>query len=119
MQNNTRNALLAAVVISLSAATPVLADTFVPQTGSSSGVVVPNALPGREAPHPVQPNGHAVSPAGVVPRTGAAAGAQPPNSIPGGPNRVGEAQPHSDVLSPSGVVPQTGSAGGVIVPNAR
>lgn len=109
----------AVALASLGTMAPALADTYVPRTGSEAGVVVPNARPGQETAHPGQPNGHIVSPIGIVPRTGSESGVQPSNSVPGDRASIGEARPHADVVSPRGVVPRTGSERGAIVPNAR
>ena len=110
---------IVAALISLGSIAPAFADTYVPQTGSESGAVVPNAQPGVEEAHPGQPNGHIIAPSGIVPRTSSEAGARPLNSIADKQAIVGEAQPHADVVSPQGTVPQTGSAQGAFVPNAR
>jgi len=101
----------AAVLGFLSVGVAYANDTRVPQTGSQQGEIVPNALPGGEAPHARLPGGHVIAPSGINPQVGSQAGVQTPNAVPGSTRLTGEAQPHTDVTSPPGIVPQASEAG--------
>ena len=119
MQTSRHRLLAAAAVFAALASGPASADdTRVPQTGSEQGEIVPSALPGGEPPHARAPQGHLISPTGIMPLGGSEQGMESPNSTAGSRALLGEAQPHSDVTSQPGLVPN-GSEGAPGVSNPR
>ena len=92
------------------------AEPFVPHVGGESGVVVPHALPGPDAPGP-HTGQHLTSPSGVETRS-AEGGPAASNPLPGRADTADESR-HSDIVARPGLVPATGQDRGVDTPAGR
>ena len=103
-----------AVALALAASGAALAaEPSVPPVGGESGVVVPHALPGPDAPGP-HAGQHLTGPSGAETRSaeGGPAAANPP------PGRAGttDESRHSDIVARPGLVSPTGQERGVDAP---
>ena len=92
------------------------AEPFVPRVGGESGVVVPHALPGPEAPGP-HTGQHLTSPSGGETRA-AEGGPAAANPRPGQAATADESR-HSDIVARPGLVSPTGQDRGVNTPTGR
>lgn len=97
------------LALGATAATPAWADDpRVPLTGSEQGTIVPNAMPGPDAPHATGARpAHLTAPLDTRPGNSAQISNDPDNASPGRTAATGELQPHADVTSPRGLIPQS------------
>ena len=100
-----------ATALAFAALGPTMAaEPFVPRVGGESGVVVPHALPGPEAPGP-HTGQHLTSPSGGETRA-AEGGPAASNPSPGQADAVDEAR-HSNIVARLGLVPAPPAKTGV------